>query len=181
MARLDWSDGVDDLKCPHCGKIVATRPANYFRYGSPLKNCRFCKENYLDPYFHELVVEPPAQRKFDLTEKLIVMVVLAVVFGICAACYWFETTYTGGYHVFFPGFMWGTAAGEVVSLAEIILVKTGFMDRRTERLRKESEERLKNPVYARELAKLGYPVPREYLGEETEDTEKSGEIPDFLF
>ena len=177
MSRLDWSGGMVELKCPYCGKIVATRAANQYRYGSPLKNCRFCKENYLDPFFHELAAEPPAPNVFDIKQKLFGMALFAGIFVFCFAFYWFEVTYMNIYHVMFPALMVGTALGEIGFVIEIILIKTGFKERRTERLRKESEERLKNPVYARELARLGYPVPREYLPEENEKKE----MPDFLF
>ena len=178
MAGIDFSGGtVAELKCPHCGKIVSTRAANDYRYGSPLKNCRFCKENYLDPFFHELAAEPPAPNAFSVKHKLFGMVVFAVVFAVCFGFHWLEVTYEDSYHPMFAWLMVLTAVGEILFLAEIILIKTGFKERRTERLRKESEERLKNPVYARELARLGYPVPREYLPEENEKKE----MPDFLF
>lgn len=180
MAKLDWSGGMVELKCPHCGKIVSTRAANQYRYGSPLKNCRFCKENYIDPFFHELAAEPPAPNAFSVKHKLIGMVIFAVIFVLCFAFHWFEVTYEDGYHPMFAWLMVLTALGEIGFVIEIVLIKTGFKERRTERLRRESEERLKNPVYARELARLGYPVPREYLGEEAE-REENKEIPDFLF
>lgn len=181
MAKTDLSGGtMVELKCPHCGKIVATRAANRYSYGSPLKNCRFCKENYLDPFFHELAAEPPAPNAFSVKHKLIGMGLFAVFFAISFAFHWLEVTYENSYHPMFAWLMVILAVGEILFVAEIILIKTGFKERRTERLRKASEERLKNPVYARELARLGYPVPKKYLGEEAE-SEENKEIPDFLF
>ncbi len=178
LAKFDLSGGTTvELKCPHCGKIVATRAANQYRYGSPLKNCRFCKENYLDPFFHELAAEPPAPNAFSVKQKLFGAAMLAGIFVFCLAFYWFEVTYMNIYHIMFPALMTVTAVGEIGFIAEIILIKTGFKERRTERLRKESAERLKNPVYARELARLGYPVPAEFLPAEDEKKE----VPDFLF
>lgn len=178
LAKFDPSGGTTvELKCPHCGKIVATRAANQYRYGSPLKNCRFCKENYLDPFFHELAAEPPAPNAFSVKHKLVGMAVFAVMFAACFAFHWLEVTYENSYHPMFAWLMVILAVGEILFAAEIILIKTGFKERRTERLRKESAERLKNPVYARELARLGYPVPAEFLP--AEDGKK--EMPDFIF
>lgn len=177
MARLDWSGNIVELKCPHCGKIVATRGANDYRYGSPLKNCRFCKENYLDPFFHELAAEPPEPNAFNVKHKLTGMVMLAGILAFCAVFYWFEITYMNTHHMMLPVLMALTGVGEIAFLVEIVLIKTGVKERRTERLRAQSAERLKNPVYARELTRLGYPVPVEFLPEESEKKE----MPDFLF
>lgn len=183
MAKVDLSKGTTvRVFCPKCGKVQRECAANEYRYGVPIKTChnRKCGERYLDPFFHELAAEPPAPYAFSIKQKLVGMAVLAVVFVICFVIHWFEVTYTNAYYVAFPALMVGTAIGEVALIVEIVLIQTGFKERRTERLRRESEDRLKNPVYARELAKLGYPVPKEYLGEEAEKEEKK-EIPDFLF
>ena len=48
-------------------------------------------------------------------------------------------------------------------LIDIILIKTGAKEKSFEKKRRESEQRLCDSAYARELAGLGYNVPDEYL------------------
>lgn len=183
MAKLDFSKGtMVRVSCPKCGKVQRECAANEYRYGVPIKTCqnRKCGERYLDPFFHELAAEPPAPAAFSVKQKLIGMAVFAAVFAVSFAFHWFEITYEGSYHVAFPALMVGTAIGEIALVIEIVLIKTGFKERRTERLRRESVERFGNPAYVRELKMLGYPVPEEYLsGEDRSDGKQN--IPDFLF
>lgn len=180
MPRLNFSDGTTArVCCPRCGRVQRECAVNEYRYGIPVKTCRNrkCGERYLDPFFHELAAEPPAPDAFSVKQKLVGLGIMALFFVLAGTLLWCELNYDGGYHMILPGIMVATAVGAAAFLVEIVLIKTGFKERRIARLRRESEERLKNPVYARELKKLGYPVPAAYLP--AEPGEKA--LPDFIF
>ncbi|MCM1334326.1 MAG: hypothetical protein NC084_05000 [Bacteroides sp.] len=183
MPRINFSDGTTvRLSCPTCGRVQRECAVTEYRYGSPLKTCRNkkCGARYLDPYIHELAAEPPAPDAFSVKSKLIGFGLMVLFFAISGGFLWLELNYDNGYHMALPFIMVASAVGAVAFLVEIVLIKAGFKERRTARLRRESEERLNNPVYARELKKLGYPVPAEYLGEEATEADKTAP-PDFIF
>jgi len=51
----------------------------------------------------------------------------------------------------------------IKSIADIILIKTGLKAKKLERLKNESEDRLRDRSYAETLRQLGYNVPDKYL------------------
>lgn len=47
---------TEAFKCPHCGKPIKT-VENEYLYGSPLRNCEKCKNQYVDRRYHEIALD----------------------------------------------------------------------------------------------------------------------------
>lgn len=143
--------------CPYCGHLmhVTSHPINY---DSPLKPCPKCGKIYIDPYSRELALKPyhAPSALARLGTSVFVGIALALipavivllvtsddplslrVWGICSVVFWLLA------------FLYST------------LAKSRQSKRQLDRWRC-SEQRLKSPEYAAQLALLGYPVPAQYL------------------
>lgn len=143
--------------CPYCSHLmhVTSHPVHY---GSPLKACPKCGQIYVDPYSRELALEPyRAPSAFTrLGTSVFVGIALALVpavivllvtsddplslrvWGICSVVFW------------------------LLAFAYSTLNKNRQNKQQLNQW-KCSEQRLKNPEYAAQLALLGYPVPAQYL------------------
>lgn len=48
--------GYIESKCPHCGKVNRFS-CNTYAYGSPIVNCKDCREEFVEKKFREVAVE----------------------------------------------------------------------------------------------------------------------------
>ncbi len=155
-------------KCPHCGKVYeknsyAGNPSKYNRlqYGSPLKICSECKKPFIDDEYREIAIQgvrfpdkmliSPAGIVFSLITLII------SIMGFVNASVWYGIIFL--------------AASLYLSLSEMLTYKS--RQRELEKLTRESEERMNNPLYAILLSKAGFDVPDRYMPK----TDHFGKIP----
>lgn len=145
-------------KCPHCGKVYernsyAGNPSKYNRqqYGSPLKICSECKTPFLDDEYREIAIDGVRfPDKMVISPAGIVFSLLALIMSIM-----------GFVNASVPYGLIFLAESLYLSLSEILTYKS--RQRKLEKLTRESEERMKDPMYALLLSKAGFYVPDRYM------------------
>ncbi len=155
-----------DIFCQGCGKKVDSFVVGDYRYGSPLKTCPKCNTEYINPIFHEIETDGISPDAFDVKKLLIVLLIGVIFFVISAVMHYVEVTTQDYYHTLFIAIMVLSIIVILFVIGDIILIKTGFKEKRNERKRQESVQRMSNPAYALKLRDLGYNVPQKYIPEE---------------
>lgn len=154
------------LKCKNCNKKLMTYiPPSSRKYKSPLKTCKKCGTEYLDPRCHEIAAEGLPPDTYSITSNVIMGIVGGLI--LWRGLYLFTVHQLGTseniqwlYHTTF------TVMGIfciLFAIYQIIIILTGIKRKKFEKLRQESEERLQDYNYAKTLVSLGYSVPEEYL------------------
>lgn len=143
--------------CPHCGKEVGINVKEGFAYGSPIRTCKHCSQPYLDRTFHEIEIDGYRPGDLDtkgngkmILESLVAVIVTGVLVTLIPNTIVLIALLLS--LVFFFGM-----------IIETVKVKTGKRKKELEKLRQESESRLRNREYAQTLKALGYNVPEKYL------------------
>lgn len=157
-------------ECPYCKhKFFYYNPNEYF-YGSPIRTCKKCQQQYIDKRYHEIAVEDESSKKTATTKSAAISLVTCLLIGgffiYRAFCLF------GSYHRqgTIPtndilAIMFGIIGilciiGGIVHFIDTL---TGAAQRRMDKRLHESEERLKNRLYAQTLKSVGYSVPDKYL------------------
>ena len=152
-----------EIHCPNCGRLVGTFVVGDYRYGCPLNICPKCKAEYINPAFHEIEVDGISPDAFDIKKLLLGILMGVVFFAVSAGIHYYEVTMQDHYHTSCIAIMVISAIAVFYAIGNIIFIKTGLKDKRTQKKRQESAERLSNPHYAMHLKELGYNVPEKYL------------------
>ena len=154
------------IKCRQCGKTLLKYSKAHFRkYKSPIKNCPKCGHRYADPRCHEIAIEGIPGDTYSVGAYAILIIIGA--FLLYRGIVLFNRQQLGvpeAFQWFLPSVF--TVMGVILlvgGIVEIISILTGLKKKRFERLRRESEERLKDKNYAYLLKQMGYDVPEEYL------------------
>lgn len=150
--------------CPYCRKQIFNYNASEWKYGSPIRTCKKCKNRYIDMRYHEIAVEGIEPGALSLKKQKVGMLL-----GLCLALfcfgYTFITLHFWGYYYRSMIVCGSLAVVIIISLiVEYFRIKTGAKERRLMNLKAESVGRLQNKQYAKELELIGYDVPKEYLG-----------------
>lgn len=158
------------IHCTSCGKkLLSYEGYGYERkFGSPLKECKKCGRQYIDPRYHELAVEGIPLDLFHIPSYLFLIVIGCLIawrgkyllglrqFGVPDEVQWVVPCL----------FMIVGIVLVIGGIVEIISVKSGRKQRKYQKMYEASFERMKNKTYAYTLARLGYPVPDQFLNEE---------------
>ncbi len=150
------------LECPHCGKKTKEN-CNAWAYGSPVKVCPECKNEFLDKRFTEVAIEGFERRIVDPSIFLKGMVFFAAMTLLCIFLFIFMVKFNGWYPTKIIGCIGIGVLGTLFCAVMFVRVKFGFEEKGMEKYIKESEERLKNREYAEKLKSYGYEVPDKYL------------------
>lgn len=143
---------MTNLMCSGCGKKLLSYEKWSRQYKSPLKKCPKCGKMYADPRCHELAIEGIPSDVFSVKSYLILMIFGALV--VWRGVYlldWLDSVDFMAIVFIIIG-----AICIIGGIAEIISIKTGRKARKFERLRMESEERLRDNSYAEQLREVGY-------------------------
>ena len=151
-------------KCPHCGKSIAiTYMLNEWKYGSPIKVCKKCNQEYIDKRYHEMAIDGFSPETFDIkgTLSFLIFGVMSTIASILITAFslWLDSSY-------YPMVIATGIMGILIvigMICNLISIKTGIKQRRIEKKMLQSVERLQNKEYAHKLASLGYSVPERFL------------------
>lgn len=154
------------LRCKNCGKKLLTySQASIQRYKSPVKSCKKCGTRYADPRCHEIAVEGIPPDTFSISSYVIIMIIGALIlyrgihlFGTYQLGVPDETQWLLPFLFVISGVIMAVAG-----IVEIILIKTGRKAVKYDKLRAESENRLRDKNYVYILQDLGYKIPEKYL------------------
>ncbi len=152
-------------RCPECGHIFFNYKSSQWNYGSPIRTCKKCGEQYADKRYHEIEIDGIERGSMSIVKG-------------------FAATLLGGFFIYrgiylSKGYMLGTPEKAqlfmptvifimgcfmvLFAIVDIIKILTGIKAKKLEQLRMESEERLLDYNYANILKSLGYHVPEKYL------------------
>lgn len=150
-------------KCPHCGKTLISYVEWEWKYGTPIRTCRSCGKKYLDRRYHEIAVEGIAPDAMSVKHSMVCMLFGIVVSVISALATIMQIYLWRSYSMRIAALGVIGLLISIFMLTDIIRIKSGAKQRKFLRLRAESELRLRDQSYARELYDLGYDVPVDYL------------------
>lgn len=152
-------------RCPECGKKFFIYNESQHRYGNTIRECKKCKNQYIDPRYHELAIT--GIRKTDFSVTSFIVLILFGAFILYRGIHFINTRLLGspdGSNIFFSViFIFFGSITIIAGIAEIIVIKTGLKAKKFDKLLEESEERLSNYEYAQSLKQAGYDVPEKYL------------------
>lgn len=143
--------------CPYCGAKIKDYVENKWLYGSPLRICEKCGEKYIDSRYHEIALEGYQPGALSVKRDLKAIAILAAILLVSFAVHFYEMNFSSYYHPIYYFIIPMTALGIIFMTADIVRIKTGAKEKALEKLRAESEERLKNEEYAAALKEIGYP------------------------
>lgn len=144
--------------CPYCNSSTKTVSENLHTYGCPLKTCRTCKKQYIDPYCEELALTP--YRPYSVPRLFIGHIFhgIGLSFIITALVLFLTGSEPAAW------ITWGISFPVCWVLFFLFsLLKRKKVDQRHYKAWKSSYQRLQDPAYAALLANLGYNVPAHYL------------------
>ncbi|MDE7390826.1 MAG: hypothetical protein K2M82_07800 [Lachnospiraceae bacterium] len=157
--------------CPYCGAEVKDYRQYGWEYGSPIRKCEKCGNDYLNKTYHEIAVEGIDPDTLNVKKSVSGMLVgLAIMIGaivLTLVLTWATVSIANRYYIQIIGI--GavlTVIGFLFAacmLVDVLKIKTGAKERKLNSLREESAQRLQNKEYAKALADLGYSIPEEYL------------------
>ncbi len=149
-----------EFRCPSCGKKLFSYEQRIRKYGSPIKECKKCGAEYLDPRYYELAIDGVPEDEYKAGPYLFMVIVGILV--TWRGLYLFRMRQLGtpeGMQWLMPTLF--TVLGVVCIVAAVvglILLKTGLHEKKINRLMDESRARIKDMSYVSRLKKLGYKV-----------------------
>ena len=158
---------ANELRCKNCGKKLLTYEPYERKYGSPLRSCKKCNQEYIDPRYHELAVTGIPEREFKLPTMVVMLVIGVLItwrgvylFGMRGLDALSETLpWLLPAVILFMGIVL-----VIGSIVESIRIISGSKRRKYERLLEESKSRLLDENYINKLQELGYLVQERYTG-----------------
>lgn len=169
MAGFGYLEGT----CPHCGERTRER-CNAFAYGSPIRFCERCKQEYLDRRFREVAISGLDAKSTSAVYYIKCFVILLAMTAIAGGWLYFTIHYKGYYHTLAVALVIVGAIGTIGSLVLALWVKLGFAKKSNDRYLEESKRRLRNPAYAAKLQEYGYVIPAEYQAQGVDAERKDG-------
>lgn len=149
--------------CSKCGAPIMVLAADEYRYGCPIRACAQCRQRYLDRGWHEIAVEGYRESDVSAKSNAKQMLGLGLATGGLVAANIFSIMVLHLIVYMLIALAIGAGVGFLVALKDTLVCATGMKKADLEQLKAESERRLCNPEYAKQLAELGYPVPERYL------------------
>lgn len=152
--------GFIESKCPHCGKVNRFS-CNTYAYGSPIVNCKDCREEFVETKFREVAIEGFDPRT---TNPKIYAKFVPLFLVLSAVCFALQMARVGELTLNKLSIIAvACAAAAVLCVVQFIRIKCGFEDKSNAKFLEESKARLQDKSYAKKLASYGYKVPGDYL------------------
>ena len=142
--------------CPEC-KTKNRESCNAWMYGSPIRQCKACRGEYLDKRFREVAIDgfdPRSNNPQLYLKGALFLLALALVAG---ALSFYQ--HTNGYYSTKTMIMTvAFAVGGIACLFMFARIKMGFQSKDNEKYMAESKARLADSAYVEKLRKYGYKV-----------------------
>ena len=142
--------------CPEC-KTKNREACNTWMYGSPIRECKACRCEYLDRRFREVAIDGFDPRSNNAKFYVKGALFLLAIALVCGALTYFQ--YNGGHYsmkVVIAGV--ASALGAIACVVMSIRIKLGFQNKDNDKYMAESKARLSDPQYAKKLRKYGYKI-----------------------
>ncbi len=142
--------------CPEC-KTKNRESCNSWMYGSPIRQCKACRSEYLDRRFREVAIDgfdPRSNNAKIYVKGVLFLLAIAVICGVLT---YFQ--YAKGYYsvkVVAAGAL--SALGAIACLVLAMRIKFGFQNKANDKYMEESKARLRDPQYVKKLEGYGYRI-----------------------
>ncbi len=142
--------------CPEC-KTKNRESCNAWMYGSPIRQCKACRSEYLDRRFREVAIDGFVLRsnnpKFYMKGALFLLILALVDGGLALYQY-----INGYYSIKILAIAGASALGSLACFYLFVRITMGFQSKENGKYMAESKARLADPVYVEKLRKHGYKV-----------------------
>lgn len=147
--------------CPKCGANV-TEKCNAWVYGSPIRICPHCNQEYFDSRWREVAIDGIEPRSNNAPFYFKGMIAFLLFTVICLlSLLWLITT-----QKYYPTKAVGCVIvgiiGTLLCTFMWLRIKLGFEEKYNMKYLEESRNRLQDPNYIQKLMDYGYHVPDEY-------------------
>ena len=159
MPQIQQTNG----SCPCCGKPISNYNASSRDYGTPIRKCKCCGQQYLDRRYIELAVEPPDPRDLSAAAGLKIALIGLGMFVVSGGFTFFTIHFRGYYYRKMALAAILSVVVMIFGIIDSIRTKTGAKQKSLDKKKEASEQRLMDRAYAQQLAELGYNVPDKYL------------------
>lgn len=154
--------GYVEGNCPKCGKMIRER-CNAWVYGSPIRQCPYCKYEFLDRRWKEVAIDGIDKKSSNPKFYLLATVGFIIFTIICVVSLVNMIKLQGHYPIKLIGCIIAGITGMVMSILLYLRNVTGYEDKKNEIYMDESKKRLQDRHYVEKLVAFGYDVPEEYL------------------
>ena len=148
--------------CPKCGEKTREQ-SNMWGYGSPIRFCPRCKQEYLDKRWREVAINGFDPKSTSSSYYVKAFLFLVAVTAISGGWLYYTTHYKNYYSTLVVAVVIIGAIGAVACLGLSIWIGLGFAAKSNAKYLEESKRRLRNVEYIRKLQAYGYVIPSEYL------------------
>lgn len=155
---MGWVDG----NCPKCGARVHEK-CNAWVYGSPVRTCPHCKEEFLDKRWREVAIDGFATGPKNAKLYLGAAVGFLLVTIVCILWLGSMVRTQGHYPIKIVACIGVGIMGTIVCATVFVRIITGYEDKENTRYMDESKRRLQDRNYVDKLISFGYTVPDEFV------------------
>lgn len=142
--------------CPEC-KTKNRESCNAWMYGSPIRECKTCRAEYLDRRFREVAIDGFDPRSNNAKVYVKGTLFLLAIAAICGVLIYFQ--YAKGYYsmkIIIVGAL--SALAGIACGINALRIKLGFQSKSNDKYMEESKARLQDSQYVEKLRKYGYKV-----------------------
>ena len=147
---------IVEWTCPEC-KTKNRETCNAWMYGSPIRQCKACRSEYLDRRFREVAIDgfdPRSNNPKFYMKGALFLLILALVDGGLALYQYIN----GYYSIKVLAIAGASALGSLACFSMFVRITMGFQSKDNEKYMAESKARLADPTYTEKLRKYGYKV-----------------------
>ena len=147
--------------CPKCGAQVREK-CNAWVYGSPIRTCPKCKNEFLDKRWREVAIDGFATGPKSAKLYLGATIGFLVFTIICIL--WLRNLIStqGHYPTKLAGCIVVGIVGTIGCFIVFLRIITGYEDKQNAKYMAESKRRLQDKEYIDKLISFGYTVPDEF-------------------
>lgn len=150
-----------ECTCPKCGAKYK-ESCNTWMYGSPIRICRNCNEEYIDNRWREVAVEGFDPRSGNADFYLKGTLGLIAFTLICAALLFWMINSSGHFPVKMAACVIGGILGSLFCGYRLFRIKSGSEAKDNAIYMEESKKRMQNKEYVKKLEEYGYNIPDEF-------------------
>lgn len=154
--------GLMEEKCGHCGESVKEK-SNTWGYGSPIRVCPFCKQEFLDRRWREVAVQGLDPKSTSPVYYIKAFFFCLVALAVSGGWTWYTLHFHGSYYYSMVAVIIVSIIGAIGCLVLAVGIALGFTKKDNEKYVRESEQRMQNPEYVKKLQECGYRIPEKYL------------------
>lgn len=149
------------MNCPHCGKMNR-ESCNAHMYGSPIRVCKSCGNKYVDNRYTEPALTGFDRKSTDPSLYAKGAGIFAAGFVLTLGWVLFDIKTTGSYPIKAAGASFICLMGLILCIVCLVRIKSGIVEKENLKYLEESEKRLSDKEYVRELIDNGIDVPEKY-------------------